>query len=52
MLVITEIIKIDEIPNLYDNSNISCPISKVLHSIMNSTFQIIVFFVIGTYIDS
>ena len=50
--MITEIIEIDETPNLQGNSDISCPISKVLQSIMNATFQIIVFFVIGTYTDS
>ena len=31
--MITEIIEIDETPNLQGNSDISCPISKVLQSI-------------------
>ena len=48
MLMITEIIKIDETPNLQRNSHTSSPISKVLNNIKNWTFQIIVFFVIGT----
>ena len=43
MLMITEIIKTDETSNLQGNSDILCPISKVLHSIINSTFKIIVF---------
>ena len=52
MLMITKIIKIDETSNLQRNSHISCPISKVLNSIKNWTFQIIVFFVISTLTDS
>ena len=35
MLMITEIIKIDETPNLQRNSHISFPISKVFISIKN-----------------
>ena len=43
MLIITEIIKIDETPNLQRNSHISRPISKVLNSMMNSTIWIVFF---------
>ena len=35
MSMITEIIKIDETPNLQQNGHISSPISKVLNSIKN-----------------
>ena len=48
MSMITEIIKIDETPNLQQNGHISSSISKVLNSIKNWTFQIMVYFVIGT----
>ena len=48
ILMDTEMIKIDETPNLQRNSLISCLTSNVLNSIKIIVFQIIVFFIIGT----